>query len=259
MNVRNAISSCNPTAAFRAMSRGNRFGSVAVGVILGICLALGIGTAVGVFSASGLSIADYVTRADTAAQWLMMVFSFLGMIISAFAVLYVKDTFDQSVIANKQAREFFASENRPWLSLGRPKVSVNIERNDIFLRVPARNIGNTPAVSVELHAVAKSGQLLFLQSVSRVQSFASTSNGTGWQNAHKAIFPGRKRDLVSFENVPISGETERGISVVYCVTYRSSGGETIFKTAGEVNFLRPTGTDDIDVVTFNFFGVSVAE
>ncbi|PYB77678.1 hypothetical protein [Rhizobium wuzhouense] len=240
------------------MSRGDKYASAALGFVAGVGLVL-VAVAFDTFFASGSSIATYLPQDDTVAQWLMMIFSLLGTIISGLAVFYVKDTFDQSVIANRQAREFFASENRPWLSLGRPKVSVNIDRNDIFLQVPARNIGNTPAVAVELHAVARSGQLLFVQSVSRVQSFASITNGTGWQNAHKAIFPGRKRDLVTFENVPISGKAEQGISVVYCVTYRSSGGETIFKTAGEVNFLRPSGTDDVEVQTFSFFGVSVAE
>lgn len=242
------------------MAKGDRYASAAVGFVVGIGLVL---TAIALdgSSSGGTGLAEYVETKDSAAQWLMMFFSFAGTIISGLAVLYVKDTFDQSVIANRQAREFFASENRPWLALGRPKVSINNDRGDIFFELPARNIGNTPAVSVELHASAKSGQLLFLQSVHRVSAFSENVRPSGWENAHKAVFPGRKRTLIPFDQLVISGESGLGISIVYCVTYRASRGETVFKTAGEVTFIRPdvSGDDWDEVKAFSFYGVSIAD
>lgn len=120
------------------------------------------------------AISSFDPWEDTYAQWIMATLSVVATGFSVWAVFLVKrtlsatrDTASAALKANEQAREFFASENRPWVTI---KLELDFVR--VFRQAPGafnsdvskqfysfhtfgsyaiKDIGSTPATNVASH------------------------------------------------------------------------------------------------------------
>jgi hypothetical protein len=164
------------------------------------------------------------TPEDTYAQWAMAFFAIVSTAVSIWAVRLVRDTLvlnrqataaaaraaDTAAQANKDARDHFVLEQRPWLALGRPNISAGDDDGEvqIYCTVDAENIGKTPAFEAELQI--KVDVVLFPdENVTEVRMFAERccavlSSG----NNCKLIFLGRKRPFWDYSSA-LREESER--------------------------------------------------
>lgn len=168
--------------------------------------------------------------------------------------------------ANKDARELFATEQRPWLIFDRPSVSADNSDGmlNIYFSVDVENIGKTPAMDAVLHLDMTFTELP-VSSVVAVRRFGEKCCvPSTWENDHKLIFPGKSRPLYE-----IAGDAADSgkpfVRLLYCVSYRGNGIERVLATAGEVMFsARISDSSDklvdpyIDIKRYSFYGTGFA-
>lgn len=158
--------------------------------------------------------------------------------------------------SNRQSRELFAADQRPWINLSNPKIRISDDENSLRFAIDGKNIGKTPAFAVEVRAKAFKSQIA-LPSVDSVKKFARTLNAASeWKDSRRAIFPDISADLSVFDSVEIDslkgGDTVR---ITYCVTYFANGDPKIYRTAGEVIF-NIKSIDSADNIEGDWFSVS---
>jgi hypothetical protein len=134
--------------------------------------------------------------------WLQLAVSLIGFIALLATLLLNRRATDAAVKAtnaaleaNKFAQSQFIVDQRPWLRLERPVISLKEHRNTfaIGLEIEAFNVGKTPAIEAELHFDVKFTQLA-PPSVEGVQRFArQIMKPTEWRDAHKIVFPNANR------------------------------------------------------------------
>jgi hypothetical protein len=241
--------------------------------------------------------ADSADRSATAAEWQVITAWWqVGVGISGILALLVTIGFtiratnaavaasNAAMEANKDARELFASEQRPWLALKRPEISASLDDGEIslFFSINAENTGNTPAFAAELKSTIKFSRLVGTSNIAAVREFAeSIAVTSSWENDHKVIFPGKKRGFWEYirEDVPkihgVVPDTDRPsgvvsnatfVRVIYCVFYRANGIDKVLTTAGEVIFnIRSIRVSDnrllepmTDVEGYTHYGVGFA-
>ncbi|CDX62383.1 hypothetical protein MPL1032_60036 [Mesorhizobium plurifarium] len=238
----------------------------------------------------------YTSPQDTYAQWIAAFSAALGLGVSIAAVVLVWRTLElnrvatdaaieaskAAVQANKDARDLFAVEQRPWLALKRPEISASLDRGEIslYFSIDAENIGSTPAFAAELKCTMEFSKLVGFSNIVAVREFAdSCAVQPAWKNNQKVIFPGKKRNFWEYlrEEIPSSagvlphnqetaGVMPGGgafIKVIYCVCYRANGMDNILTTAGEVIFSSGSVESSDDgllqsVERYSFYGVGYA-
>jgi hypothetical protein len=178
----------------------------------------------------------------------------------------VSEVHRQAEIISTQT-DVMRGEQRPWLSLGKPNIMVDDEGSAIRFEVRAKNLGRTPALSVEVHVEARRSQIV-QPSVSEVEKYAAGFKGVGtWKNNHRVVFPDKSRPVEPSQSVQVlGGQTGQPIRVLYCVTYRSNSGGAVFRTAGEAVFgpsnVNPNYFSDdgfLPVGKFQFYGVGFVD
>ncbi|CDX60832.1 exported hypothetical protein [Mesorhizobium plurifarium] len=201
------------------------------------------------------------------------IFGFLGMLLLVVTVVYtIKATkaatiaANAAIQANKDSRDMFSEENRPWLIFDRPSVSVDASDGmlNIYFSVNVENIGKTPATDAVLH-LDLTFTSLPVDSVVAVRKFGEKCCAPStWENSHKLIFPGKSRPLYEIAGDAIdSGKPF--VRLLYCVSYRGNGIERVLATAGEVMFdARVSENSDnpvdpyVDIKGYSFYGMGYA-
>lgn len=222
----------------------------------------------------------YTTPRDTYAQWIASISGALGLGVSIAAVFLVWRTLElnrtatnaasaaavAAADANKDARELFAIEQRPWLSIGRPEISAAINDGtvQVYFRTKAENIGESPAFQAELRTQMFLSKLPN-ESVVGVRRYGEESSlHPAWENDHKLIFHGKNRELWTYSEEAIDPENPPFfIRIFYCVVYRGNGIDRTLATAGEVilsaNIPDAPGSESLVTIDrYVFYGMGYA-
>ncbi|MBM2711059.1 hypothetical protein JQK88_07315 [Mesorhizobium caraganae] len=222
----------------------------------------------------------YTSPTDTYAQWIAAISAIASFGVSIWAVRLVRDTLElnraateaainasnASMEANRDAKELFAAEQRPWLSLRRPEISAAISDGSVqvYFKAKAENIGDSPAFQAELKTQMLLSRLP-MESVVGVRKYAEEcSLQPDWENDHKLIFHGKDRELWAYSEEIIDPEKPFNfIRIFYCVIYRANGIERTLATAGEVIFSGNIPADSsteslVAIERYVFYGMSYA-
>ena len=89
-----------------------------------------------------------VASEDTLAQWLMMCWSFLAVIVSGLAVYWVKRTFDVTRSMALDTREIGEAQASSYLSIGATRVVLSISNLNLSVSAEVKNSGASPALDV---------------------------------------------------------------------------------------------------------------
>jgi hypothetical protein len=227
------------------------------------------------------------SEADLAAQQKVAEWSFGAVILAGLSLLFTaggiwlvylnlreaRKVTGQSIAAtnaaieaNRDTREQFALEHRPWLIFEKPRISADNSDGvlDLYVSIDVENIGKTPAMEAILHL-----EMMFTSStvsdVTAVKLFGERcSIPTSEETRHKLIFPGKTRPLYE-----IAGDAPDPslpfVRLLYCVSYRGSGFDRVLTTAGEALFSvditdssENTADPFVDIDRFTFYGTGYA-
>jgi hypothetical protein len=89
-----------------------------------------------------------INSEDTLAQWLMMVWSLLAVIVSALAVYWVKKTFDVTQRMSLDTREIGEAQASAYASIGEAKVTLISSSLQLSVYAEVKNSGASPALDV---------------------------------------------------------------------------------------------------------------
>jgi hypothetical protein len=193
--------------------------------------------------------------------WVQLRYMRDGMQDAKTAAEAAKTAAHAATTANNQSREFFIADTRPWLILSVLEIAVSDSDDQIALSIAAKNIGKSPAIGVDLRIEVKYTNVFF-QDPLYVEKFSSS---IVWEKENhrfqKTIFPNDSIKL--FEYADFAIEKWNYIKLIYCVVYKISGADNLFRSGGEIFINRgqlipadDAGIDAVDVGTGSFSKVA---
>jgi hypothetical protein len=200
-------------------------------------------------------IGSFVSPSDTLAQWVMAIFTIAATIVLVFTLRSANKTNRAAIAAAKAgnaANKIMLNEQRPWLDLRDPTVTISVDRLGAMCEIYARvmNVGKSPATAVHVHVSLPSIHVPMGQIHAAFGRFVDESvkkDPTIIIREHwsvlpsdwpcPTVFPGREERVYSgarpLENQPfILGR----LYIDLCVTYRGIGDGDTFHVAmrGEI-------------------------
>jgi hypothetical protein len=167
-----------------------------------------------------------------AAFWAWIV-SGLQAVLGVIGIFFVARTLDINAEAVNAAREAMLADHRPWLMLTNPRVwFVDVDGGRVVgVEVDAKNIGRSPALSVELHCEISRPEL-YLENNAAVAAFvAEQKRPKTWVWGNRVIFPDQCGHIDWAGNDEGGSDGARAPRVILCATYKGSSSEDIFHTA----------------------------
>ncbi|MER9259010.1 hypothetical protein [Mesorhizobium sp. M0619] len=170
------------------------------------------------------------------------VFGLLGMgllfytlILNSRATNAAVEASKAAAAANKIAQDHFVADQRPWIAIGAPSVSIYSDDGTwpvIAVQIETQNLGRSPALSVEIHVKVEFPRII-MDNNGAVEAYVSElTTPTNWKRGNTVIFPNFNPKLQGFSDyldkaAPMKGEAR----LIVCATYKAGGSSDIFHAA----------------------------
>jgi len=235
------------------MSNGYRNGAFALGLVVGVGIALNLFLWLDYHARSEIEsqssagqdaqfsqvgkywdgfVGTFISPSDTLAQWIMAFFTIAATVVLILTLRSANKTNIAAVKASEaalEANQIMRAGNRPWVTLDR-EIYCEAHDNNVALRIIWNynfvNKGTTPAFDVRLKWKAMKG-VNEMRLPEIAGKFAEKVCKEGYVFSHAALFPGEatnfcRRENFSFDTyMPDRKAITTGIPIIIaCIAYR---------------------------------------